>query len=76
MNSIMTEIDKIINNQAMDTQVLEQLLIQYKAKNQSSKNSEKIFKLLDGIVVKISLREKRKKSVVLQQLTKLMKNKD
>ncbi len=34
----------------MDTQVLEQLLIQYKAKNQSSKNSEKIFKLLDGIV--------------------------
>lgn len=27
MNSIMTEVDKIINNQAMDTRVLEQLLI-------------------------------------------------
>lgn len=50
MNSIMVEIDKIMGNQTTDTLTLEQELIQYKIKNKPSKDSEKIFRLLDDIV--------------------------
>lgn len=50
MNNIIIEIDKIINKQSMDIQALEQVFMQYKTKNRSSKDFDKIFKLLDDIV--------------------------
>lgn len=50
MNNTIIEIDKIINKQSMDIQALEQVFMQYKTKNRSSKDFDKIFKLLDDIV--------------------------